>query len=208
MSLKPGKTRAGFSLLEIVLFLAILSIMFTTVIAVFIATQESRARQQGLAEIEQRGTQILETLTKTVRRAETVLAPSQGFTGSIIALQMAANEEFPTIFSETSSGNLLLVQKTSISMLLNSQVNIQNLQFKNLNNTTVIISFDLVSALSLVQQTQISRHFESTVTLFPDDISMAGGCHSCPLPVCNQHNYIWNFCSNGVCAPSDTQIAC
>jgi Tfp pilus assembly protein PilW len=206
--MKHGKTRAGFSLLEMVLFLAILSIMLTTVIAVFISTQETRVRQQGLAEIEQRGTQILETLTKTVRRAETVLAPSQGSTGSTIALQMSANGEFPTIFSETSSGNILLVQKTAIASLLNSQVNVRNLQFKNLDNTTVVISFDLISALSLIQLTQISRHFESTVTLFPDDISTAGGCHSCPLPVCTLHQYIWNICSNGVCAPSDTQIAC
>ncbi len=204
----PARSSGGSSLLELILFLGILAIMFTTVIAIFIATQETRARQQGIAEVEQRGSQLLATLTKSIRRAETVLAPAIGQTGAILALQMALNAEYPTIFAETSSGNLLLVQKTSLFPLLNTKARVGNLRFRNIDNTNVILSFDLTTVLSLVQPTIYSRHFETTVTLFPDDQSEAGGCVTCPAPTCIDHEYKWFHCLNDVCTLAGETFPC
>lgn len=204
----PTRSSGGSSLLELILFLGILAIMFTTVIAIFIATQETRARQQGIAEVEQRGSQLLATLTKSIRRAETVLAPATSQTGSILALQMALNAEHPTIFAETGSGNLLLVQKTSMFSLLNTKARVQNLRFRNNDNTNVVLSFDLTTVLSLVQPTTYSRHFETTVTLFPDDQSEAGGCVTCPAPICIAHQYRWYHCLNDVCTQAGETFSC
>ncbi|OGJ62599.1 hypothetical protein A3A67_02545 [Candidatus Peribacteria bacterium RIFCSPLOWO2_01_FULL_51_18] len=200
--------RSGFSLLEMILFLGILSIMFTTVISVFISTQETRVRQQGISEVEQRGAQILETLTKTIRRAEKVLAPAEGGSGSYIVLQMAANQEYPTIFSETASGELIFTQKNISSNLLHDRVNIQNLSFENTPNGSIVVSFDMVTTLSLVQRSQFSRQFRSSVTLFPDDFSVSGGCDSCPLPTCSDHLMRWHYCQENLCVLSENSVSC
>jgi type II secretory pathway pseudopilin PulG len=200
--------RAGFSLLELMMFLGILAIISGTLTAVFINTQEARVRQQSVSEVEQRGTQLLETFTKTIRHAEAILAPASGQTGSILALQMALNVEFPTILSKTASGVIILVQKTSTAALLNTNVIAKNLTFKNYNGTNIVFSFDLQATIPLVHPTIYSRHFESTTTLFPDDQNESGGCTSCTAPSCTSHRYHWYTCESGVCTQATQTIAC
>jgi type II secretory pathway pseudopilin PulG len=169
------KLRNGFSLIETVLFLGILSIMSGTIVAVYIATQEARIRQRSVAELEQSGTALLETMTKNIRRAEKVLAPATNTTGSILSLQMAGNGEFPTIFALNPLGNLTHVQKTSTSGLLTSRVTISKLSFRNVSDTNVTYSFDLTITVPTVVPQPYVRTFGATVTLFPDDQSDAGG---------------------------------
>jgi len=201
-------SRIGFSLLELILFLGILSIIAGTLTAVSISTQEVRIRQQYIAEVEQRGTQLLETMAKTIRRSETVLLPLSEQTGALLALQMAANAEEPTLITSTASGNLILVQKTSMFPLLSENVHVQNLSFQNFGNTNVVLSFDLETTIPLPQAVLYTRHFETTATLFPDDQSEAGGCGSCPLPLCVDHQEQWYYCSNEVCTLAGSTFAC
>lgn len=200
--------RAGFSLLETILFLGILSIMSGTIVAVYISTQEARIRQRSVADLEQSGTQLLEMMSKNIRRAEKVLAPSTNMTGSILTLQMADNSEYPTIFSSNSSGNLINVQKTMTAGLLTPQVTISRLSFRNVADASVAYSFDLTVTIPTIVPQPYTRAFNATVTLFPDDQSEAGGCGTCTAPVCTDNRYIWYHCDNGVCAASDTSIAC
>lgn len=202
------RVRNGFSLLETLLFFGILSIMSGTIVAVYISTQEARIRQRSVAELEQTGTSLLETMTKNIRRAEKVLAPATNTTGSILTLQMASNSEHPTIFARTPSGNLVNVQKTSTAGLLTSNVTVSKLTFRNVADANVAYSFDLTIIIPTVVPQPYTRTFSATVTLFPDDQSEAGGCGACTTPVCTNQEYIWYHCDNGTCAQSDTEIAC
>ncbi len=206
--MKYGHVHTAFSLLETVLFLGILAIMSGTIVAVYISTQESRVRQYAIAELEQSGTALMGTMTKNIRRAERVLAPSIGETGSLLALQMAGNSEFPTIYARSPDGNLTNVQKTSTSALLTSHVTITNLSFQNIADSTVTYSFNLTITIPTIVPQPYTRTFSSTVTLFPDDQGDAGGCGSCTAPVCTDHEYIWHSCDSGVCTQSEVTIAC
>ena len=203
--MRISRTRAGFSVLEVVLFLGIL---LGTVMAVAISTEEARIRQRSIAEVEQRGTQLLETLTKNIHRAETILAPSVGSTGSILALQMALNGEFPTIFASTATGNLLFVQKNNIASLLGVRLLVSTLVFRNIGGTHVVVSFDLSTKIPLVKPVIYTRHFDVTATLFPDDQSEAGGCNSCPLPSCSNHQERWYHCDTDTCTLSPSTFSC
>lgn len=200
--------RAGFTLVETLLFFGILSIMSGTIVAVYIATQEARIRQRSVAELEQTGTSLLEGMTKNIRRAEKILAPATNTTGSILTLQMAGNSEYPTIFASDTTGKFVNVQKTSTSGLLTSRVTISNLSFRNVADANVAYSFDLTITIPTVVPVPYTRTFGATVTLFPDDQSEAGGCGSCTAPVCTSNEYIWYHCDNGTCVQSDTVIAC
>jgi type II secretory pathway pseudopilin PulG len=57
----PRRARNGFTMVETLLFLGILSIMGTVIVGVILSTQEARVRQQGIAALEQRGTQVLQS---------------------------------------------------------------------------------------------------------------------------------------------------
>ncbi|MBP9773896.1 MAG: hypothetical protein KBD00_04685 [Candidatus Peribacteraceae bacterium] len=217
--MKFSRTRSGFSLLEMMLFLGIVSMMSFTLVSVFISTQDSRIRQQGIAALEQRGGQILQTLTRRIRRAETILTPRSPGTGGILTLQMAQNTENPTIFFN-SGANLYIVEKDTISPVLNDRLQMLNLKFTNIANQSVLISFDLAVALELPDQTVYRRHFESAVTLFMQNRWFEGGCNpapfnpatSClPIQTCVNGIYLWNYCDVGVCARSDAinkQLRC
>ncbi len=202
------RMREGFTLVESILFFCILSIMSGTIVAVYIATQEARIRQRSVAELEQTGTSLLESMTKNIRRAEKILTPLTNTTGSILTLQMAGNSEYPTIFARNADGNFLNVQKTSTSGLLTSRVTISNIAFRNVADANVAYSFDLTITIPTVVPMPYTRTFGATVTLFPDDQSEAGGCGTCTAPVCTSNAYIWYHCDNGTCVQSNTAIAC
>jgi type II secretory pathway pseudopilin PulG len=205
--MSPLRSRNGFTMVETLLFFGIVGLMSTTLVAVSIATQEARVRQRYIAEAEQGGAQALDTIVKSIRKAESILTPASGLTGAILALGMTQNAEYPTIVA-VSGGNLLLVQKETKSLLLSSRITIQNLNMKNVNETAVNVSFDVHTLIPTVPPKPYVRHFESTVGLFPDDTTSAGGCGTCPVPTCTSHEYRWSVCVSGTCTLSAESLAC
>jgi len=204
----PMRTRDGFTLVELLLFLGLAAIMGGTLISVYIATQEARLRQQGIAGVEQRGIQIVELITRNIRRAETIVDPASGGSGSILALQMGLNAEFPTIIAPDGSGNLLIVQKTSTAALLPGSISIDQVSFSNIDNGAAQFSFDLTAHIPSVPPATYTKTFRGSATLLPDDVSDAGGCGSCPAPVCTNGQYQWYHCIGDTCTQSTVQIYC
>jgi type II secretory pathway pseudopilin PulG len=201
------RSRAGITLVETLLFLGILAIMGSVVVGVILSTQTARIRQQSIAALEQRGNQVLQSLTRRIRRAEAVLYPAAGATGSIISLQMAINSEHPTIFSSTG-GNLLQIEKTDQDFIFSGPVTVTNLVFRNIGGASVTVGFDLTATIPLPKPQLYRRHFEGNVTLFPDDQSESGGCGTCPAVTCQNHQYRWYYCSNDVCTQSSEYVGC
>jgi type II secretory pathway pseudopilin PulG len=200
--------RPAFSLVELILFFGIFAIIATTLTTVYLATQDARIRQQYIAEVEQRGTQLMDAFGKIIRRAEVVMIPASGQSGSLLALQMAINTEYPTILSQTSSGNILLVQKTSTSSLVGPRLTVKNMSFVNIGGSNVVFAFDIQTTIPTIPPKLYSRHFEGTATLFPVDIGNAGGCGSCPIPSCNGGYYRWYHCLSDVCTLSAVTFPC
>ncbi len=205
--MRLAHARSGFTMIETMLFLGILCIMSGVIIGVLMSSHEARIRQQGIANLEQRGTQVLQSLTRRIRRAEAILYPAAGYTGSLISLQMAMNAEHPTIFTR-SGANLLMVEKQEMSQVFSGPVAIGNLVFRNIGGGSVTVSFDLTATIALPKPQYYVRHFEGNVTLFPDDQSESGGCGTCPAATCSGNAYRWYYCSNDVCTQSDTTVSC
>lgn len=200
--------RPGTSLLETMLFLGILGIISGTIVGVLMATQDARIRQRSVAELEQQGTQILTNLTKVIRRAERIVVPVTNETGGTLLLQMAQNDEYPTIITRVGSGELLLVQRSSTSALISNHLTVQDLVFRNVDDGNVWLSFKLVTIIPTLSQQVYSRTFNGTATLFHDDQSDAGGCGTCPAPACINGAYTWYICESGICSQSDTTLQC
>ncbi len=205
--MKRIAARPGFTLVETMLFVGILAIMGGMIVGVLMSSQEARIRQQGIALLEQRATQVLQSVTRRVRRGEAVLYPDAGSTGSILVLQMAVNAEHPTIFAN-SGGNLLLIEKTDAQQLLGEPLALTHLLFRNVGGRSVAISFDISTTIRLPTPQTYRRHFDATVTLFPDDEPESGGCAVCPAVTCAGHEYNWYYCDNDVCSQSGSTIAC
>lgn len=200
-------SRSGISLLETILFIGILSIMATTITSVFIATQEARVLQNSIASLEDEGTQLIGRMSKTIRRAELIVFPSANQTGSSLVLQMANNNEFPTIVMASNSG-MVLAQKSQTSALISTNITISDLTFKNVGGSNIWFSLTLSTSIPTIKNRTYSRVFKGTATLFPDDQSNAGGCGSCPAPACINNAFTWYVCELDICTQSDTTIPC
>lgn len=199
--------RSGLTLIEIILFLGILSIMSGAIIGVMLDTQDARVRQHSIASLEQQGTHVLTTATKMIRRAERVTSPIAGDTGSTLFLQMGKNEEYPTIIMHNGSG-ITLVQKSTTSALLNTEMHLSDMSFRNVGGTNVWMSFTLTTVIPTLSKQIFSRTFNGSATLFPDDNDDSGGCGTCPDPACVSGTYLWYVCENAVCTLSPTSLSC
>ncbi len=206
--MKKFRRQSGFTLVEMILFIGIVGMMSGTLTSVYIATQDTRIQQQYMSEVDQRGALLLGTMTKYVRRAEKVLTPAAGASGSSIALQMAQNAEFPTIVLWTSTGRILLAQKTSVFELLNTRATATGFVVTNYGGGTVKISFDLQTTIPTMKKKIYAKHFETTITLFPDDKLEGGGCGTCPVPTCTNHRFEWYECQSDTCALSSATMPC
>ena len=205
--MKIKTLRDGTSLLEVILFLGIFSIIATTVTAVFLSTQDARALQRSISLLEDSGTQLIGNTTRTTRRAEAIVSPGSGTTGSTLVLQMAQNDEFPTIIGKIGSG-LTLVQQTATSSLLAPAVTVNSAVFRNIGGGNVWFTFTLSTIARTVKPRTYTRVFYGTATLFPDDQSDAGGCGTCPAPACISNAYTWYICASDVCTQSDVTLPC
>lgn len=202
------RIRTGYTLVELLLYLSLFSIISMTLVSVYIATQDARVQQQSVALVEQRGSLLLRAMSNTVRRAEAVTSPVAGATGSMLALQMSQNAENPTLIVRTSTGNLVLIQKITQTALLDSGIIVEQFVARNIGGTSIFLSLDLSTTIPSVPPKVFTRHFESTVALNPDDTHDGGGCGSCTPPVCTDHLLRWYHCDNQVCTLSTTTLDC
>jgi len=140
-------TPKGFTLIELILYVAIASILLT-VISLFLSTViKSRLKQQSMTEVESQGLQIMEQITRTIRSAETINSPTSGNNSNTLSLGMSNGSQNPTVF-ESSGSQIQITEGTGSPIALsNGRVNISNLDFKNLSRADtpglIQVEFDL-----------------------------------------------------------------
>ena len=104
---------------------------------------QMRTKTQVIMEVEQQGVQIMQTLTSTIRNAESIVQPSLSSTDNNLTLDMLDTAENPTVFSlDNNTINIQEGVNAKIN-LNNSRIDIQDLIFQNLSrpNTPGIIKF-------------------------------------------------------------------
>lgn len=89
----------GFTLIELILYVSLMSMFLLALVLFLTAIFEAREKQQIIAEVEQQGIQIMQTITRTITRTDAITAPVTGQDSSTLTLAMYESAENPTIFS-------------------------------------------------------------------------------------------------------------
>ena len=199
------------TLIELLIFIAILGALGSTLLPLLFSATEDRLLQQTASIVEQNGTQILQTLGYHVRHAERVLDPSLGSTGSVLALQTGSGVTNPTIFG-VSTGVLLLVRSTVKEAVSSTQVAVSYFDVRNTSVSTthqsVRVRFRLTRTIRLQAPRTYTRDFEAIFALQPDN-TIAGDDCGCAVPGCGAGNvYAWQVCQAGACLTAQTQMRC
>lgn len=200
--------RSGFTLIETMMFSAILAVLSGTILGVYISVQNARIRQLAISEVEQGGSIVMSRIATAIRGSEAILLPPADSQGEILALQQRENAKQPTIILATSTGDLLLVQRANAQSMISSRVTIDNFSVHTQASVAATISFDLVTVIPSFPPQTYRRHFQTTALRTPDDVLEAGGCGSCPAPVCAGGILTWQECVDDVCTTSDLTLPC
>lgn len=96
---------------------------------------EARVKQQTIAEIEQSGTQVMQTTTQLIRNAETINSPATGASSSTLSLDVVDAAKDPTII-ELSGGVIYITEGAGSAVPLTAApVNVDSLTFYNLSRS-------------------------------------------------------------------------
>lgn len=205
------RSREGTSLIELLIFLGILSLVIATALPMLFAATENRILQQTIAIVEQNGTQILQNTTLRIRNAERIISPAIGQTGSVLVLQTASGATNPTIIG-LNSGSIIIIERDVREVVSSTQVAIENFIVRNTSdsadNQSVTIAFDASRTIRLQQPHSYGRGFVLGVHLHPND-EPTGEC-GCGAPACLGNNVLqWHMCDFDLgCLSATTTMQC
>lgn len=123
----------GFTLIELTLYISISFIILLSLSSFFSLILQSRIKSQAIAEIEQGGVHLIQTITQIIRNAEGINSPSLGNSSATLSLDAFGIINDPTSF-DLSSGLIRITEGTNSPIELNSsKVIVSDLIFKNLS---------------------------------------------------------------------------
>jgi len=124
----------GFTFIEILIYLAIVSVFLVTAVHFTLDIIFSKAKSQSMREVQQNSRFVISRITQEIKAASDINLEQSVFDShpGVLSLQMAEAEKNPTVF-DTSDGILRITQVTSSpDNLTTNQVEIANLIFTNL----------------------------------------------------------------------------
>lgn len=134
-NIKPHSffSRSGFSLIELILYVGLLSSMMLVLSLFFSIALSVRIKHQTISEVEQQGLQALQIMSQTIRNASSVNSPLAGSSSSTLSLSLATSSDITSVFFASSSVLYVTEGVASPVALTNNIVAISNLLFSALS---------------------------------------------------------------------------
>lgn len=162
--------QSGFTLIEMLLYIALSSIMLLALTQFFGLALSVRIKAQSVAEVEQQGTAVMKAMTQIIRNASSITAPTAGAASSSLTIIVPTGAKSPTVF-DLSNGVLRITEGANGAVnLTDNRVALTNLQFSNLSGTaergTVRIQFTLSRLnVSSTNEYDYTQNFIGSATL-------------------------------------------
>lgn len=162
--------QAGFTLLELLLYISIVSSMLLVLSYFFVGTASTKISNQVENNVNQQASFIMDTMLQSIRNSDSVTAPAANSTASQLTLAVPASANTPTIFALSGSAATIKEGSASAIPLTSSSVIVSNLTFKNTMRTgtpgSIQVSFTL-SANSTSSRSEFSyqRTFTSSASV-------------------------------------------
>ncbi len=203
--------RPGTTLVELLLFLGILSLVAGLTIPILFSATENKLLQQTIAVVEQNGTQVIQNVTYGVRHAERILSPAPGQSGSYLALQTSDSATNPTIIG-VQSGAVVVIKHALKETVSTTQVGVVDFDVINTSvsasRPSALIRFSLSRTIRLQQPHSYAQEFETLLTLPPADETSGDDCGCSPTSCISADVVAWQVCGAANCAEITTGLEC
>lgn len=128
--------KSGFTLVELMLYVAMTALMMLFLFSFLQFLVESRVKNQAIAEVEQQALQISQMINQTIRNAVSINSPAQGANATSLSLVVLTGASSPTIF-DLSANAIRIKEGAGANVdLTNSEVQASGLVFYNLSRSS------------------------------------------------------------------------
>lgn len=135
MSDNLNKTKKAFTLVEIILYIGLVSIMLLVITSFFGVMIQSRLRNQAIADVNEQGVQVMQIILQTVRNATAINAPTPGNSETSLSVNVNGAGLSPSVFS-LNSGAIQITEGAGSAVTLSSnRVILTSLTFTNLTRS-------------------------------------------------------------------------
>ena len=169
MTVKTRQQR-GFTLIEMLLYIAILAIVAVTISSFIFMVYTSRIKTSTISEVEQQGEQTMSLITQNIRNSSSITSPVAGVSASSLTLVEYNGTLSPTVLNQ--SGNVIQIKEGAgaVVALCSNRVVVSGLSFQNISNSgshgMVRIQFTLTHINSSNRnEYTYSKTFTSTASL-------------------------------------------
>lgn len=160
--------RRAFTLVELLVYLAIVSVLLVMVFSLFSSLTRARVRQQAIAEVEQQGYIAMTQITQAIRNAKFVSEPAPGALGQSLVLATYSPTSSTTTFILDGDA-LYSIDATGTLPITNTQVLVRNVTFQNLaastTNGSIKIQFTVYHATTSRYETNYSATFYGSASV-------------------------------------------
>ena len=127
----------GFTLVELLLYVAMTTIMVGTISVFLFIILQVRVKNQVINEVEQQGQQVVQRINQVVRNATGITVPSIGVSGASTTLTVTPAGNSPTVF-DLSTGALRITEGAGSPIVLtNARVTVSALTFTNTSRSAI-----------------------------------------------------------------------
>jgi prepilin-type N-terminal cleavage/methylation domain-containing protein len=133
--MKKHTRQTGYTLIELLLYVALIGVLLSAVVAFFGITADARIKNQTISEINDQGTYALDYIAQVARNATSISSPTVGASGTSLTLVVPTASLSPTTLSVTN-GILQVKEGTAAAVsLTSSEVKIDSLNVSNLSRS-------------------------------------------------------------------------
>jgi len=123
----------GYTLIELLLYLAIASIMITVLVSFYILLLENKVKAQTIAVVEQEGVRAMNLITQTVRDGDNIDFPTQGNNGASLTVNAAGVANDPTVYALSGTTMQVTEALGAAIDLTSDNISVTSIDFYNLS---------------------------------------------------------------------------
>jgi prepilin-type N-terminal cleavage/methylation domain-containing protein len=133
MKIKNMNSQKGFTLIEILIYVAIFSMIVGALFAFSFSFDGSRLQSQLMLEVNDQGTSLIRTITQSIRGAVLVDTPMVGAIAETLSINTKNPISNPTVFFINNEALYVSEGASAQIALTNNKVKITNLVFSNVS---------------------------------------------------------------------------
>jgi type II secretory pathway component PulJ len=130
-----NKKTFGFTLLELLLYISLLSIVIFSISSFFNIVIQSRIKNKTILEVEYQGSRVIQIISQTIKNAQGINYPLPNNSGNSLSINTGEENNNQIIFTQSNRSIIIKQGENPEINLTSPLISVNNLNFRNLSRT-------------------------------------------------------------------------